>query len=63
MRGINYAFNKAGKGLVVTIAADGSKGELTGGGQLDGEIQSSPAIADGAIYIRSDGHLWKIAAE
>ncbi len=58
-----YAFNKAGKGLVVAIATDGSKGELAGGGQLDGEIQSSPAVADGAIYIRSDAHLWKIAAE
>jgi outer membrane protein assembly factor BamB len=58
-----FAFNKSGKGQVITIAQDGSKGELTGGGQLDGEIQSSPAIADGAIYIRSNAHLWKIAAE
>ncbi len=56
-----YAFNKAGKGLVVAIGTDTDKGELIGGGQLDGEIQSSPAVADGAIYIRSDSNLWKIA--
>jgi len=58
-----YAFAQKGKGQVVEISADGKKGELIGGGQLDGEIQSSPAIADGAIYVRSNGHLWKIAAQ
>jgi hypothetical protein len=28
--------------------------------QLD--RQCSPAVVDGALYVRSDGHLWKIAA-
>ena len=38
------------------------RGEIVGTGQFDEAIQSSPAIADGALYVRSDQHLWKIAA-
>ena len=37
-------------------------GELVGGGAIDEPVLASPAIADGALYIRSDRHLWKIAA-
>ena len=44
------------------ISADGKKGEIIGTGQLEGEIMSSPAIVDGALFVRSDGYLWKIAA-
>lgn len=57
-----YAISQKGKGQVVEISADGKKGEVIGTGQLEGEVQSSPAIVDGALYIRSDGHLWKIAS-
>jgi outer membrane protein assembly factor BamB len=58
-----YAFNKSGKGQVIALSAESGKGKVVGGGQLDGEIQSSPAVADGAIYIRSNAHLWKIATK
>jgi outer membrane protein assembly factor BamB len=57
-----YAISQKGKGQVVEIAPDGKKGDVIGSGQFEGEVQSSPAVTDGALYIRSDGHLWKIAA-
>jgi outer membrane protein assembly factor BamB len=57
-----YGINQKGKAQVVEVSADGQQGEIVGSGQLDGTIQSSPAIVDGALYVRSDGNLWKIAA-
>jgi outer membrane protein assembly factor BamB len=57
-----YCLSQNGGCQVVEISADGRRGEIVGKGQLDGTIQSSPAVADGALYIRSDRHLWKIAA-
>ena len=57
-----YAVSQKGKGQVVELAADGEGGELIGSGEFKGDIQSSPAVVDGALFIRSDGHLWKIAA-
>ena len=56
-----YAISQKGKAQVVEISADGRRGEIVGTGQLDGVIQCSPAIVAGALYVRSDGHLWKIA--
>jgi outer membrane protein assembly factor BamB len=57
-----YAIAQNGGCQVVEISADGSKGEIVGQGQLDGTFQCSPAISAGALYVRSDQHLWKIAA-
>jgi hypothetical protein len=57
-----YSISQKGKGQVVEMSEDGKKGEIVGTGQLEGEIMSSPAIADGALFVRSDGYLWKIAA-
>ena len=57
-----YAIAQNGSGQVIEIAADGSKAEIVGKGQLEGTFQCSPAISDGALYVRSDQHLWKIAA-
>jgi outer membrane protein assembly factor BamB len=56
-----YCVNQKGLTQVVRISDDGSRGEIAGKGQLDGTIQCSPAISDGALYLRSDQHLWKIA--
>ncbi|MFP6618605.1 MAG: PQQ-binding-like beta-propeller repeat protein [Pirellulaceae bacterium] len=53
-----YFFNEKGLGQVIKT---GEKGELVGSGDLGEVILCSPAIAQGAIYVRSDGHLWKIA--
>lgn len=57
-----YAINKDGAGQVVKISDDGRTAEIVGSGNLPGVIQSSPAVSAGALYVRSDGHLWKIAA-
>ncbi|WLD10755.1 PQQ-like beta-propeller repeat protein [Planctellipticum variicoloris] len=55
-----YLFNERGLGQVVSIA--GEKGEVVGKGDLGETILCTPAVANGAIYTRSDNHLWKIAA-
>lgn len=57
-----YCVTQKGTSQVVEISADGRKGEIVGRGKLDGTIQSSPAVSNGALYVRSDQHLWKIAA-
>jgi outer membrane protein assembly factor BamB len=57
-----YAISQKGKSQVVQFSADGTPGKIVGTGQLDGVIQCSPAMVAGALYVRSDGHLWKIAA-
>jgi outer membrane protein assembly factor BamB len=57
-----YCINVSGKIHVVEPAADGASARVAGTGQLDGTIHCSPAVCDGALYVRSDGHLWKIAA-
>jgi outer membrane protein assembly factor BamB len=56
-----YCFSDDGKGKVVDLA-EGAKGAIVGEGELGEKIQSSPAVADGALFIRSDMHLWRISA-
>jgi len=53
-----YAVNHGGLVQVVEL---GEKGKLLGSSQIDGPILASPAVADRAIYFRSDRHLWKVA--
>ena len=55
-----YAFNEDGTGHVVDIA---NRGETLGTIDLGETVLSTPAVADGALFIRSDGHLWKIAGK
>jgi len=54
-----YLFNEKGLGQVVQLG--GEKGEIVGEGDLGETILCSPAAAQGALFVRSDGHLWKIA--
>ncbi len=49
------------EGLVQVIRV-GEKATLVGTGQIDKGILASPAVADGAVYFRSNQKLWKIAA-
>ena len=56
-----YAFSEDGMGQVITLKDDG--GEVTHTHSLGETILATPAISDGALYIRSDGHLWKIATK
>ena len=53
-----YAVNRDGLGQVVRLA---EKGAVIGEGPLGEEVLSSPAVADGALFIRGSKHLWKIA--
>ena len=63
-----YLVNRDGAGLVVRLPPGEKdpklprRGELIGEGAIDEAVLSSPAIAGSALYIRSDAHLWKIAA-
>ena len=54
-----YIFNDDGAGQV--IVADEDEGRVVGGGDLGETLLGTPAIANNALYIRSDQHLWKIA--
>jgi outer membrane protein assembly factor BamB len=55
-----YIFNEQGVGQVVDT--NGEKGVVTSEIELGETILSTPALDGKALYIRSDGHLWKFAA-
>jgi len=46
---------------LVQVVELGEKGRLVGSGQIDPAILASPAVAQDALYFRSNTHLWKIA--
>lgn len=56
-----YCVNHDGEVQVVRLG-DG-EGELVATNQIDKAILASPAVAHGAIYFRSDEHLWKVALD
>ena len=55
-----YCINYDGEARVVKLS--GAKGEIVGESNFGELIHASPAIAGNAMYVRSDKHLWKIAA-
>lgn len=57
--GLLYCFNEAGLGHVVK--PDAKDGTLVASGDFGETILCTPAISGRALYVRSDGHLWKIA--
>lgn len=46
-------------GLIQVVKLGEDKGELVGTAQVDSGLLATPAVAGGAIYFRSDKHLWK----
>ena len=56
-----YLFNEEGGSTVVKLG--GEKGEIVGSGELGEQILCTPAISNGALYVRSHGHLIKIAGK
>jgi outer membrane protein assembly factor BamB len=52
-----YFFNEDGVAIVVKT---GETGEVVASHDLAETILCTPAIADGALFIRSDKHLWRI---
>jgi outer membrane protein assembly factor BamB len=55
-----YCTNFDGQCLVVRAGQD--KGEIIATNEFGQPLQGSPAVAEGALYFRSDTHLWKVAA-
>jgi outer membrane protein assembly factor BamB len=52
-----YIFNEDGVALVVK---GGETGAIVSSHEFGETILCTPAIADGALYVRSDKHLWKV---
>lgn len=59
--GYLYCVNDAGDAHVVKL--NDERGEIVGTARFPEGIQGTPAVADGAMYVRSDRHLWKISAQ
>ncbi|MFT5470065.1 MAG: outer membrane protein assembly factor BamB [Verrucomicrobiales bacterium] len=54
-----YLFNEQGKGQIVDVTK-GEEGNPVSSIELEETILCTPAFSGGAIYVRSDGHLWKL---
>ncbi len=55
-----YLFNEDGVGQVIDLTSARPRAVVAG--ELGETILCSPAVADGALYVRSDHSLWKIAS-
>ncbi|MCB1064902.1 MAG: PQQ-binding-like beta-propeller repeat protein [Verrucomicrobiae bacterium] len=56
-----YIFNEQGVGQCVNLSGD--QGKIVSEIDLEETILGTPSISDDALYIRSDGHLWKFATK
>lgn len=54
-----YLFNE--KGRVQVVKLGGPKGKIVAKNEMGATILCTPAIANDALFVRSDGHLWKIS--
>jgi outer membrane protein assembly factor BamB len=70
LKGTFYASLVSAGGLVYCINEDGlaqvvrpgeKEATLVASGEMGENILATPAIAGGALYVRSDRHLWKLA--
>jgi outer membrane protein assembly factor BamB len=57
--GYLYCINQDGELRIVRLGAE--EGEVVTVAVLGETIHASPAVADDAMYVRSDRYLWKIA--
>lgn len=48
---------------LVQVVRLGEQGKLVSTCQIDSKILASPAVADGAVYFRSDANLWKFGGK
>ncbi|MCH5374932.1 MAG: PQQ-binding-like beta-propeller repeat protein [Planctomycetes bacterium] len=53
-----YCINYDGRASVIRLGDE--EGEVVGQADLGQKIHASPAVADNAMYVRSDRYLWKI---
>lgn len=56
----NHVYLVSEKGVVQVVDVAKTEGEVTGELDLGATVLSTPAIANGALYVRSDGTLWKL---
>ncbi len=55
-----YVFaERKGLGQIVDVSGEG-EAKITGTIELEDTILCTPALANGAVYVRSDRHLWKL---
>jgi outer membrane protein assembly factor BamB len=57
LNGKIYIFSEEGKVYTLEPA---NEYKLLATGELEGRLMASPAVADGAIFVRSDTHLYRI---
>ncbi len=57
VRGRIYFCGRDGK---TTVVSTGKKFKTLATNQLDGELRASPAVADSALFLRRDTHLYRI---
>lgn len=58
--GLLYCINEAG--LAQVVAPGAKEARILNAGALGETILATPALAGGAVFVRSDRHLWKFAA-
>ncbi len=56
----NYLYAVSAEGLVQVIDISAEKPEIIARNDMEEEMLGSPAISDGAIYLRGVQHLWKV---
>jgi outer membrane protein assembly factor BamB len=57
----DYLYAASEEGVVQVVRAGLSKGEALSELALEERVLASPAVVDGALYVRSMGHLYKFA--
>ncbi len=61
LAGNGYLYLVDEEGALQTIRLGDEKGEVASRIELGEKIMATPALAGGALYLRSDEHLWKFA--
>ena len=56
------ALSFEGVGQLVEMSDDGQTGKVVGKIPFGETLQASPAVSSGAVFVRGDGHLWKLVA-
>jgi outer membrane protein assembly factor BamB len=57
-----YAISYEGQAQVVKLPKGDGTAEIVGRSNFGEQILGTPAVADGAMFVRSDRHLWKIVS-
>lgn len=60
--GDGHLYTLDDQGVLNVVQLDGEKGKVVSRVELGEAVLCTPAIANGAVFVRSDQHLWKFAA-